>query len=107
MILDPKEMESRATLFLRGEYQPNNNTERLELISFCWGPGYYLALARLFAAAFAADPKLADDLNSWHRYNAACAAVRTGSGQAKDAKDLEDKERARGANRGESGLAPI
>jgi hypothetical protein len=50
--------------------------------------------ARLFADAFAAHPKLADDLTAQHRYNAARYAVLTGIGQGKDARGLDDKERS-------------
>ena len=51
--------------------------------------------ARLFAAAFAADRKLADDLNAQHRYHAACYAALTASSQGKDAAGLDNKERRR------------
>jgi serine/threonine-protein kinase len=44
---------------------------------------------------FTAEPKRADDLNTQHRYNAACAAALAGCGQGKDAADLDDAERAR------------
>src|SRR5206468_551412 len=54
-----------------------------------------LAAARLFANAFAKDPKLADDLHAHHRYNAACYAALTGGGPGKDTEGLDDKERAR------------
>jgi len=55
----------------------------------------YAAAFRFYAAAFTAQPKLADDLDSQHRYNAACAAVFAGCGQGEDAANLDDKERAR------------
>ena len=49
--------------------------------------GYFLncAAARFYEEAFAAQPKLADDLGAAHRYNAACAAALAGCGQSKDA----------------------
>jgi hypothetical protein len=53
------------------------------------------ALARLYAAAFAAEPKLADDLQAAHRYHAACSAVLAAAGEGQDASKLDDKERAR------------
>jgi eukaryotic-like serine/threonine-protein kinase len=41
--------------------------------------------ARLYADAFAVEPKLADDLKTGHRYNAACfAALAAGRGQDSD-----------------------
>jgi hypothetical protein len=36
------------------------------------------AAARWYSEAFAAQPKLADDLNAGHRYEAACAAALAG-----------------------------
>jgi serine/threonine-protein kinase len=55
----------------------------------------YAAAARLYAAAFAADPKLAEDLRAGHRYNAACAAALAGCGQGTDAAPGDGKERSR------------
>jgi tetratricopeptide (TPR) repeat protein len=54
----------------------------------------YAAAARFFAAAFAEQPKLAEDFRAHHRYNAACAAALAGCGQGKDADGLSEKERA-------------
>ena len=53
-----------------------------------------LALARLYAAAFAADPGLTKDLAAGHRYRAARVAAQAGCGQGADATDL-GKKRAR------------
>src|SRR5262249_45750660 len=50
--------------FLRGEYQPQDNDERLALLGVCQFEGRYGAAARLYADAFAADPHLADDLTT-------------------------------------------
>ncbi len=79
--------------FLRGDYQPGDNAERLELTMLCHFQLRPLAAVHLFVDAFAADPKLVDDVNANHRYNAACHAMRTGSGQGKDAAKIDDKER--------------
>jgi hypothetical protein len=51
--------------------------------------------ARLYAAAFALDAKLADDVAKWHRYDAACQAALAGTGQGSDADKLDAAERAR------------
>src|SRR5262249_14918656 len=51
----------------------------------------YAAAARLYAEAFAADPKLAADLQQQHRYSAARSAALAAAGQADDAKQLPDK----------------
>jgi serine/threonine-protein kinase len=81
--------------FLKGEYQARDNTERLDLASVCSAKKLYHASARLYAAAFAADPILSDDLQTGHRYNAACFAALAAAGQGEDAAKLDDKERAR------------
>jgi hypothetical protein len=52
-------------------------------------------LAALYADSFAADPQLAGDLPTAHRYDAACAAALAGAGQGADAGKLDAKERAR------------
>jgi serine/threonine-protein kinase len=81
--------------FLKGQYQPRDNKERLELIEPCRFRKRYLAAAQLYTAAFAEDAKLANDLKAAHRYNAACAAALAGCGQGQDDKQLDDKQRAR------------
>jgi hypothetical protein len=61
-------------------------------------PYYYHpnhATASLYADAFAADPKLGDDLEVQHRYSAACCAALAAAGTGEDAARLDDKERAR------------
>ena len=45
---------------------------------------------RQYADAFAAEPKLAADPNTWHRYDAACSAA-LAAGQSEDARLLPDK----------------
>ena len=54
-----------------------------------------LALARVFADAFAADPRLAEAVRDGHRYAAARAAARAGCGRSPDAAGLGEPERAR------------
>jgi tetratricopeptide (TPR) repeat protein len=51
--------------------------------------------ARLWAEALDADPKLADDRQPRHRYNAACAAAIAGSGQGKDDPPPDDVAKAK------------
>ena len=57
--------------FLRGEYQPLDNDERLALVGICQFQGRCHAAARLYADAFATDPALAEDLTSACRSRAA------------------------------------
>src|SRR5262249_61662785 len=53
------------------------------------------AATALYAAGFAADPKLADDRQAHLRYNAACCAALAAAGQGEDAAQLDDQERMR------------
>jgi serine/threonine-protein kinase len=67
--------------------------ERLGLVSVCEAKKLHHAAARLYWDVFAAYPKLADDLRSGHRYNAACDAALAAASQGQDAAKLDDKER--------------
>ena len=65
------------------------------LAEICLNKKLYRSAAGLYAAAFAADPKLADDLKEDHRYNAAFIAALAAAGQGEDAAQLDDAERTR------------
>jgi serine/threonine-protein kinase len=82
---------------LKGEVQTVDATEALALAHLCQLPCKLLnaAAVRFYGEAFAAEPKLAADLEMHHRYNAACAAALAGCGQGKDADQTDDKQRAR------------
>jgi Flp pilus assembly protein TadD len=86
---------SKLPAFLQGEFQPRDNAQRLHLAQLCEYKKYHRAAAQLYADAFAAESKLADDLNAQHRYNAACCAALAAAGQGEDAAKLDSKERAR------------
>jgi serine/threonine-protein kinase len=81
--------------FLDGEYRPKDSDERRALLGVCQVMDRSLALARAYADAFAADPQLAEALQDGHRYAAARAAARAGSGRSADAASLREPERAR------------
>jgi hypothetical protein len=103
--------------FLRGEYQPLDNDERLALVGICQFQGRSHAAARLYADAFASDPGLAnrliaisrsravlgdkqpvsrvEDLATECRYPAARCAALAGCGPGDDAGKLDAAERAR------------
>jgi serine/threonine-protein kinase len=81
---------------LRGQARPAGAAEALQLALLCQRPKQlHAAASRLFADAFAAQPKLADDLQAAHRYNAACSAALAGCGQGQDAAGLDAGQRAR------------
>ncbi len=88
-------MEAKLPAFFRGEFQANDTERRLGLAGVCQGKKLHRTAAGLYAVAFAADPKLADDLNAGHRYSAAYCAALAAAGQGKDAAKLDDKEKTR------------
>ncbi len=86
-------LEARLPAILTGKLQPRDTAERLGLIQVCQAKKLHHAASRLYAAAFAADPELAADVNAGHRYNAACSAALAAAGQGEDAKKLSRAER--------------
>jgi tetratricopeptide (TPR) repeat protein len=87
-------LDARLPAVLRGDEKPTA-TERVQMAQMCVHyKGMPAAAAKLFADAFAADEKLADDLKAGHRHLAALAAARAGGGQGDGAK-LDDDVRAR------------
>jgi eukaryotic-like serine/threonine-protein kinase len=91
------ELDATLSAVLEGKAKPANDGERLALARLCQQPfkKLYAASARFFAEAFANDARLADDMRTQDRYNAACAAALAGGGQGTDADKLKEQERAR------------
>jgi serine/threonine-protein kinase len=89
------ELDGQLPAVLAGQRTPANSAERLELAGLCALKRLNHAAARFYTDAFAAQPKLAEDLGAPRRYNAACVAALAGCGQGKDANQLDDAERAR------------
>jgi serine/threonine-protein kinase len=87
-------LEAKLPAFRKGQFTPRDAAERLGLADVCQAKKLPPAAARLYAAAFTADPRLADDLGAGHRYNAACSAALAAAGQGEDATPLDDQERA-------------
>jgi tetratricopeptide (TPR) repeat protein len=85
--------EQRAQAISMGEVEAATATEPLQLAQFCRKFDRPHTAARLYAAAFAAQPSLADDLGKGHRYQAACAAALAAAGQGHDASKLSDRDR--------------
>jgi lipoprotein NlpI len=77
---------------LQGEETPASPGEAVNLAQMCQEyKKRYVASARLYADAFAAEPKLAADLDAQHRYSAACSAALAAAGKGEDARLLPDK----------------
>jgi serine/threonine protein kinase/Tfp pilus assembly protein PilF len=88
-------LDKKLPVILRGEAQPADAAERLSLAQLCHDRAWYVAAARFWSDAFAADPKQVDDLRAQHRYSAACSAALAGAGQAKDDPPPDDATKAR------------
>ncbi len=89
-------LDDRLPKLLKGQAQPAGVAECLDWAFFCQESKHLnAAAAHWYTEAFAADPRIAADLQAGHRYNAACAAALAGCGQGKDASALSDEERGR------------
>jgi tetratricopeptide (TPR) repeat protein len=87
-------LDEKLPAVMKGEVAPSGAAEWLALGQLCRQYKLrHLAAVRCYAAAFAADPKLAADSRSRDRYSAACSAALAAAGQATDAKNLPDKVR--------------
>jgi serine/threonine-protein kinase len=87
-------LEQKLAAVLNGEARPADAAEQVGLAGLCHIKKRYTDATRFFADAFKAQPKLAEDLQAWHRYKAACVAALAAAGQGEDAARLDDKERA-------------
>jgi WD40 repeat protein len=57
------------------------------------GTNQTAAATKTYAEAFVKEPRAASDLDAYHRYNAACAAIRAAAGSGTDAAGLGAAER--------------
>ena len=88
-------LQDRLSAVLEGKDKPADASETLEFAELCGILGQPVAAARLYAEAFGASPRLAEDLHADHRYRAACAATLAGCGRGADGAGLSEAERAR------------
>jgi tetratricopeptide (TPR) repeat protein len=88
-------LEERLPVVLRGEKRPADAAEQNDYARVCYFKSRYSAAARLWAGAFTADPKLAEDLNAGYRYDAACAAALAASGRGGEIGPISNQERLR------------
>jgi tetratricopeptide (TPR) repeat protein len=85
-------LDGKLTAILQGATTPASPGEAVTLAQMCQQPKrQHVAAARLYADAFAAEPKLAADLNQQHRYSAARSAALAAAGQGEGARLLPDK----------------
>jgi serine/threonine-protein kinase len=93
-------LEARLPAVIRGDEKPEGAAEKIEFAELAYNSGRHAPAARLYAAALALEPKLGDNREAAHRYNAACAAARAGVGQGKD--DLKPDDGTRSKLRGQA-----
>jgi tetratricopeptide (TPR) repeat protein len=87
------ELDGQLPLVLAGKVSLSQPAQQLDLAEFCVEyKERYVTAVRFFTEAFASDPKLAEDLQAWHRYNAACAAALAAAGKGADVADLTGKD---------------
>jgi tetratricopeptide (TPR) repeat protein/tRNA A-37 threonylcarbamoyl transferase component Bud32 len=89
------QLEDKLPAVLSGQEQLQSAPEQLEYARLCALKRLSVAAARFCERAFAADPKLAEDLQTGDRYNAALCAALAGCGQGKDADKLDDQLKGR------------
>jgi serine/threonine-protein kinase len=89
------ELDERLPGFIDGTTTPASVSEGIELAVLCSLKRLNCAAVRFYEIAFAAEPKLTDNLEAHRRYDAARAAALAGCGEGKDADKLDGQERAR------------
>ena len=88
-------LDTRLSAIIQDNQQPKDNPEQLQLAQRAYDKALHATAAKLWGDALDADPKLAEDRQAQHRYNAACAAALAGCGQGKDEKPLDDASKAK------------
>jgi tetratricopeptide (TPR) repeat protein len=88
------ELERKLPKILKGDKRPADAAEAAGLAAVATAKKRYATAARLYREALADDPKLADDPQAGHRYDAACAAALAGTGQGQDGPGLDAAARA-------------
>jgi serine/threonine-protein kinase len=77
-------LADRFRAVLASTAEPADNGERLVFAQMAYDTQQFAGAARLWAEALNSDPKLADDRQAQHRYNAACAAALAAGGTSRD-----------------------
>jgi serine/threonine-protein kinase len=95
----------RLPALLTGEDRPKDVAERVIVAKICCHTKRFATAARFWGEAFAADGKLAEDLNAGNRYDAACSAALAGAGQGEREPPLDGREKSRWRKRAVEWLA--
>ena len=94
-------LEPRLPALVRNEDRLTTVPERIRLARLCQIKHLFATSAAIWDELFAAEPRLALELNAGHRYSAACSAARAASGESKESTppDSAACERLRGKAR--------
>ena len=68
---------------------------RCNFAQLCYERRFYAPSAAIWSAGFAADPKLAEDMQAQHRYNAACSAALAVAGKGIEKPPLDEQAKGR------------
>ena len=88
-------LAARLRADIEGKERPKDAAEAIEFASMCIQKKYYVFAAKLYEQAFRDDPKLAENIQTGNRYDAACAAALASRGQGKDDPQPNDEEKTR------------
>jgi tetratricopeptide (TPR) repeat protein len=88
-------LDARLTAIIKGDQQPKDEADRLRLAQRAYDKALHATAARLWGEALAAVPKLGDDRQAQHRYNAACSAALAASGQGQEESAPDGAARAK------------
>jgi hypothetical protein len=88
-------LKDRLPALLREEDKPADNAERLIVAQVAFDHKKFAFATRLSAEALESDPKLGDDRQAQHRYQAARAAVQAAAGQGQDEPALDDAKKVK------------
>ena len=86
-------LEKKLLDVLAGKAKPASVAEQLQFAQLCQTTRRFAPAARFYAEAFETDAKQAADLQSDHRYNAACSAALAAAGEGQDAQKLRREDR--------------
>jgi serine/threonine-protein kinase len=88
-------LESQLPAVLRGDEKPRDAAEGIGFAELAHNVKHFGRSARLYAESLGANPKLAETVETGHRYSAACAAALAGAGKGDDKPPLNEPEKAR------------
>ncbi len=88
-------LDERLPAVLKGKDRPVSASEGLEFMEVCYCKKLHVAASRFGADAFEKDPRLANNLATGNRYDAACYAALAAAGKGTDAADLGADARSR------------